>query len=231
MAPHTACSAASPTRRTPCRRPGCAGRPSRTRGAGRSATRAHTSSPRRRGRRSTGSGSSRTGARTTWPVASRTGRHGPGPAESVEMADSVSMAMLVVLESLSLLERAAFVLHDVFGLSFGEVATTLDRSEAAVRQLANRARGHVHSRRPEVVDRKRHDAVLDQFVTHLMTGDLEKFMACSPGHRPRHRRRRGQAGGAAADPRSGQGRPLAARRDPAAGLHRRTAGRAGQPQR
>jgi len=100
-----------------------------------------------------------------------------GPAESVEMAESVSMAMLVVLESLSPLERAAFVLHDVFGLSFGEVATTLDRSEAAVRQLANRARGHVHSRRPEVVDRRRHEAVLDQFTEHLMTGDMEKFMA------------------------------------------------------
>jgi RNA polymerase sigma-70 factor, ECF subfamily len=100
-----------------------------------------------------------------------------GPAESVELADSVSMAMLVVLESLSPLERAAFVLHDVFGLSFAEVATTLDRSEAAVRQLANRARGHVHSRRPEVVDRARHDAVLDQFTQHLMTGDMAKFMA------------------------------------------------------
>ncbi len=100
-----------------------------------------------------------------------------GPAESVELADSVSMAMLVVLESLSPLERAAFVLHDVFGLSFAEVATTLDRSEVAVRQLATRARGHVHSRRPEVVDRGRHDAVLDQFTQHLMTGDMEKFMA------------------------------------------------------
>jgi len=100
-----------------------------------------------------------------------------GPAESVELADSVSMAMLVVLESLSPLERAAFVLHDVFGLSFAEVATTLDRSEAAVRQLANRARGHVHSRRPEVVDRSRHDAVLDRFVQHLASGDMEKFMA------------------------------------------------------
>ena len=100
-----------------------------------------------------------------------------GPAESVELADSVSMAMLVVLETLSPLERAAFVLHDVFGLSFAEVATTLDRSEAAVRQLANRARGHVHSRRPEVVDRKRHDAVLDQFIQHLTTGDMDSFMA------------------------------------------------------
>jgi RNA polymerase sigma-70 factor (ECF subfamily) len=100
-----------------------------------------------------------------------------GPAESVELADSVSMAMLVVLESLSPLERAAFVLHDVFGLSFSEVATTLDRSEAAVRQLANRARGHIHSRRPDVVDRKRHEAVLDQFATTLMSGDLDAFMA------------------------------------------------------
>jgi RNA polymerase sigma-70 factor (ECF subfamily) len=100
-----------------------------------------------------------------------------GPADVVELADSVSMAMLVVLESLSPLERAAFVLHDVFGLSFAEVATTLNRSEAAVRQLANRARGHVHSRRPEVVDRKRHDAVLDQFMQHLASGDMEKFMA------------------------------------------------------
>ena len=100
-----------------------------------------------------------------------------GPAESVELADSVSMAMLVVLESLSPLERAAFVLHDVFGLSFAEVATTLDRSEASVRQLANRARGHVHSRRPEVVDRQRHEAVLGQFATTLMSGDMEAFMA------------------------------------------------------
>ena len=100
-----------------------------------------------------------------------------GPADAVEMADSVSMAMLVVLESLSPLERAAFVLHDVFGLSFGEVATTLDRSEPAVRQLANRARGHVQSRRPAIVDRKRHDAVLGQFLEHLQAGDIEAFMA------------------------------------------------------
>ncbi len=100
-----------------------------------------------------------------------------GPADSVELADSVSMAMLVVLESLTPLERVAFVLHDVFGLGFAEVAMTLDRSEAAVRQLANRARGHVHSRRPEVVDRRRHDAVLDAFTRHLLAGDMESFVA------------------------------------------------------
>jgi RNA polymerase sigma-70 factor (ECF subfamily) len=98
------------------------------------------------------------------------------PAEAIELADSVSMAMLVVLEALSPLERAAFVLHDVFGLSFAEVATTLDRSEAAARQLANRARGHVQSRRPEVVDRKRHDAVLARFVECLATGDIPAFL-------------------------------------------------------
>ncbi len=101
---------------------------------------------------------------------------GPGPAETAELADSVSMAMLVVLESLSPLERAAFVLHDVFGLEFGEVATTLGRSEAAVRQLASRARGHVHSRRPEVVDRRRHDAVLGEFLECLTSGDIPRFM-------------------------------------------------------
>ncbi|MEO7234532.1 MAG: RNA polymerase sigma factor SigJ [Lapillicoccus sp.] len=100
-----------------------------------------------------------------------------GPADSVELADSVSMAMLVVLESLTPLERVAFVLHDVFGLGFAEVAMTLDRSESAVRQLANRARGHVHSRRPTVVDRRRHDAVLDAFTRHLLSGDMQSFMA------------------------------------------------------
>lgn len=100
-----------------------------------------------------------------------------GPADDVELADSVSMAMLVVLEALSPLERAAFVLHDVFGLPFGEVASTLDRSEVAVRQLANRARRHVQSRRPEVVDRRRHDAVLGQFVEHLSSGNVEAFLA------------------------------------------------------
>jgi RNA polymerase sigma-70 factor (ECF subfamily) len=101
----------------------------------------------------------------------------PGPADVVELADSVSMAMLVVLESLSPLERAAFVLHDVFGLEFAEVATTLGRSEAAVRQLASRARGHVRARRPAVVERRRHDAVLHDFLRHLMTGDIEAFMS------------------------------------------------------
>lgn len=99
-----------------------------------------------------------------------------GPAEEVELADSVSMAMLVVLETLSPLERAAFVLHDVFGLSFAEVGASLGRTDAAARQLASRARNNVHARRPEVVDRHRHDATLQRFVEVLATGDVDGFM-------------------------------------------------------
>ena len=64
------------------------------------------------------------------------------------LADEVSMAMLIVLESLSPLERAAFVLTEVFGMSAPEVAEALDRSPAAVRQLVHRARSHVQARQP-----------------------------------------------------------------------------------
>src|ERR1700712_1185820 len=70
----------------------------------------------------------------------------PDVAEDAEMAESVSMAMLVVLETLTPLERAVFVLHEVFGFPFGEIAQTLDRSETSVRQLGHRAREHVQAR-------------------------------------------------------------------------------------
>src|SRR5437764_9561 len=70
------------------------------------------------------------------------------PAAAFELPDSVSMAMLVVLETLSPLERATFVLREVFDLPYDEIADTLGRSEAAVRQLAHRAREHVHARQP-----------------------------------------------------------------------------------
>src|SRR6266545_5853861 len=72
----------------------------------------------------------------------------PDAAEDAEMAESVSMAMLVVLETLSPLERAVFVLREVFGFSYGEIAEALDRSESSVRQLGHRAREHVQARRP-----------------------------------------------------------------------------------
>ena len=70
------------------------------------------------------------------------------PTDSVELAESVSMAFLVVLESLSPAERVAFVLHDVFGYDHAEVAVVLMRSEPACRQLVSRARNHLEARRP-----------------------------------------------------------------------------------
>jgi RNA polymerase sigma-70 factor (ECF subfamily) len=72
----------------------------------------------------------------------------PDLMEGAEVADSVSMALLVVLESLSPVERAVFVLREVFGYTHAETAGMLDRSEAAVRQTAHRAREHVQARRP-----------------------------------------------------------------------------------
>lgn len=100
------------------------------------------------------------------------------PAAIAEIADSVSMAMLVVLETLSPLERAAFVLREVFDLSFAEIATTLDRSESAVRQLAHRARGHVHARQPRhTVDKARHNEVTTQFLTAAWSGDLTQVVS------------------------------------------------------
>ncbi len=73
---------------------------------------------------------------------------GPDAAERAELAESVSVAMLVVLESLTPDERAVFVLHEVFGFNHAEVAVALGRSAPAVRQLAHRAREHVQARRP-----------------------------------------------------------------------------------
>ena len=70
------------------------------------------------------------------------------PAEDVSTAESLSIALLVVLESLSPAERAAFVLHDVFGYEYAELSDVLNRAEAACRQLVSRARRHVAARRP-----------------------------------------------------------------------------------
>jgi len=69
-------------------------------------------------------------------------------AEDVELADSVSMAMLLVLETLTPTERAVFVLREVFDLDYDEIAEAVDKNAAAVRQIAHRARAHVAARRP-----------------------------------------------------------------------------------
>jgi RNA polymerase sigma-70 factor (ECF subfamily) len=100
------------------------------------------------------------------------------PATSVELADSMSMALLVVLETLSPLERAAFVLREVFQLPYAEVAATLGREEAAVRQLVHRARGRVNERRPRFqADRVKHRETVEAFVTACASADFEGLVA------------------------------------------------------
>ncbi|WP_067135240.1 RNA polymerase sigma-70 factor [Microtetraspora malaysiensis] len=98
-------------------------------------------------------------------------------ADSVTGAESVSMAMLVVLETLSPLERAVFVLKEVFDFSHAEVAEAVERSEAAVRQAAHRAREHVQARRPRfAADRSRQRAVTERFFAAATGGDVNALM-------------------------------------------------------
>ncbi|MFD4190447.1 RNA polymerase sigma-70 factor [Amycolatopsis thermoflava] len=98
-------------------------------------------------------------------------------ADAVTGADSVSTAMLVVLETLSPLERAVFVLKDVFGFSHAEIADAVDRSEAAVRQAAHRAREHVRARRPRFpADRAKQRAVTERFLAAATGGDVNTLM-------------------------------------------------------
>jgi RNA polymerase sigma-70 factor (ECF subfamily) len=100
-----------------------------------------------------------------------------GAEGEVETAESVSMAMLVVLASLSPLERATFVLKEVFDLPYAEIAETLDRSESAVRQLAHRARSHVHARAPRhAVDAAAHRKVTQAFLAAVQGGSLEDLL-------------------------------------------------------
>ena len=107
----------------------------------------------------------------------------PDPGEVVELGEQVSLALLVVLETLSPLERAVFVLREVFGLPVGEVATAVDRSEAAVRQLAHRARRHVEARRPRFEPHPRAQReVTERFLAAVAGGDVGALMAVlSPG--------------------------------------------------
>jgi len=97
----------------------------------------------------------------------------------VVLAESVSMAMLVVLETLSPDERAVFVLREVFGFNHDEIATAVGKSEPAVRQMAHRAREHVQSRRRrfEPVDPQQSELITTKFLTAAATGDLGGLMA------------------------------------------------------
>jgi RNA polymerase sigma-70 factor (TIGR02957 family) len=101
----------------------------------------------------------------------------PDVAEDVELAESVSIAMLTVLETLGPTERAVFVLREVFATPYGEIAVAVGKSAPAVRQIARRAREHVAARRPRMqVSRSEQQHVLEQFLAALRSGRLQQLM-------------------------------------------------------
>ena len=101
----------------------------------------------------------------------------PDVAEDVELADSVSMAMLLVLETLTPTERAVFVLREVFDVDYDEIAAAVGKSPAAVRQIVHRAREHVAARRPRgVVSAAETRDALDAFRRAVQTGDLQGLL-------------------------------------------------------
>lgn len=99
------------------------------------------------------------------------------PADRVAQQESVTLALLVVLESLGPAQRVAFVLHDAFAVPFDEIATVLDRSPAACRQLAAAARTHVHSRHHCVADPIEHDRVVRAFASASAGGDIASLVS------------------------------------------------------
>ncbi|MCL7426564.1 RNA polymerase sigma-70 factor [Streptomyces sp. YS415] len=101
----------------------------------------------------------------------------PDVAEDVELADSVSMAMLLVLETLTPTERAVFVLREVFALDYDEIAEAVEKKPGAVRQIAHRARSHVAARRPRgEVSAAESEAALGAFRRAVETGDLQGLL-------------------------------------------------------
>ncbi|MEW9533258.1 RNA polymerase sigma-70 factor [Microbispora sp. NPDC049125] len=106
----------------------------------------------------------------------------PDAAERAELAETVEMALLVVLETLSPLERAVFVLREAFGFTHAEIAQILGRGEPAVRQLARRARDHVREGRPRFdVDRRERREVTERFAAACAEGDMEGLTALLAG--------------------------------------------------
>jgi RNA polymerase sigma-70 factor (TIGR02957 family) len=102
----------------------------------------------------------------------------PDVAEDVELAESVSMAMLLVLETLTPTERAVFVLREVFDLAYDEIAEAVGKNPATVRQIAHRARAHVAARRPHAaVSPAETRDVLEAFHQAIETGDLQRLLA------------------------------------------------------
>lgn len=112
------------------------------------------------------------------PLATDFAGTAPDSAERTVFAESVTLAVLVTMESLSPLERAVFVLREAFGYPYGEIAEALDRSEAAVRQLAGRARRHVEEGRPRFeVDPVRQRDLTERFMAAAAGDDLEGLLS------------------------------------------------------
>ena len=107
----------------------------------------------------------------------------PDVADNAVLSESLSFAMLVVLETLSPDERAVFVLREVFDFPYAEIADATDKSLAAVRQIASRAKAHVRARQPRfAVDARRQRAVAERFLTALLGGDMQELMdVLAPG--------------------------------------------------
>src|SRR5215212_4004761 len=98
----------------------------------------------------------------------------PGPASRAELADSLSLAMLTLLERLTPVERAAYLLREVFGYEYADIAGIIDRTEGNTRQLVTRARKHLEAGRPRFdADEAARDALLQQFLAAAEQGDLE----------------------------------------------------------
>ncbi len=102
---------------------------------------------------------------------------GPGPEEQAVQADAIGLALLVVLETLAPAERLAFVLHDMFGVSFDEIATIVDKSPAATRQLASRARRRVQGKPMSDGDPGRQREIVNAFLAASRGGDFEALLA------------------------------------------------------
>ena len=112
------------------------------------------------------------------PIIRAIGRGAEGPETDAMLADSVGLALLDVLEKLEPAERLAFVLHDVFGMTFEEIAPIVDRSVVATRQLASRARRRVQGQAPTSdADLRTQRRVLDAFLAAVQAGDFEALVA------------------------------------------------------
>ncbi|MEU1372177.1 RNA polymerase sigma factor SigJ [Streptomyces triculaminicus] len=104
-------------------------------------------------------------------------RTAPDVSEDAVLAESVSMAMMLVLETLNPTERAVFVLHDVFGYSHGEIAASIGKTEVTVRQIAHRARRHVHARRRRFEpDSEATREIVQRFLLATATGEVQVLM-------------------------------------------------------